>query len=361
MMLSDMGAEVIRVDRIGAQAQTFQTPTRYRLVNRGRRSVAIDLKLPAGIEVLLRLALSADVLIEGFRPGVMERLGLGPEHIRQQNARLVYGRATGWGQSGPLAQSAGHDINYIAVSGTLNAIGRSSSPPTVPLNLIGDFAGGGVYLAYGILCALIERDHSGQGQVVDAAMVDTTASLSTAFFGMDACGQWSDARGDNLLDGGSPWYDVYETSDSKYIAIGAIEPVFYDELVAAIGLGDSNLPDQYDRSGWPAIRERFTEVFKTRTRDDWAALLEGTDACLAPVLTFSEAGEHRHLASRGTLVTRDGVRQPAPAPRFGRSEPSIQGPPPERGEHTRDVLRDWGFNQNEIEVLVRDRTVGDLQ
>lgn len=351
MMLSDMGAEVIRIDRASAPDQGIDIPVPSNVTNRGRRSVVLDLKSPEGVAALKRLAVRADALIEGFRPGVMERLGLGPDDLLAVNPRLVYGRITGWGQEGPLAKAAGHDLNYIALSGMLHAIGPADRP-LPPLNLIGDYGGGAMYLAFGIVCALLERDRSGRGQVVDAAMVDGAASLGAALYGLLDAGLWRDRRAGNLLDGGVPWYDSYETSDGRHVAIGPLEPRFYERLLELLGLTDAALRDR-SKANWPCLRKAFAEAFRMRTRDEWCALLEGTDVCFAPVLSMAEAPRHPHMAARGSFVEMDGVVQPAPAPRFSRSRPAVQGPPPEPGEHTRSVLEDWGFSAEDISRLDR--------
>ncbi len=351
MLLSDMGAEVLRVDRIRPSGLGLAIPPRFDLLNRGRRSIAIDLKKKEGLKIALRLVEQADVLIEGFRPGVAERLGIGPEDCFARNPKLIYGRVSGWGQEGPLARAAGHDINYIALVGALHAIGRAGETPVPPLNLVGDFGGGALYLAFGIVCGLLEASKSGQGQVVDAAMVDAVASLMTVFYGLQAMGIWTDQRGENILDGGAHFYDVYETADGKYVSIGAIEPKFYAELLRLTGLDGEDLPHQMDRTKWPEMHERLRAVFKTKTRDEWCTIMEGTDVCFAPVLSIEEAPNHRHNKTRGTFVEIDGQIQPAPAPRFGRTKPEIQGPPPEPGQHTDEALADWGFAEEEIKKL----------
>jgi alpha-methylacyl-CoA racemase len=358
MMLADMGADVVRVDRMESADLGLGGDPRANLLNRGRRSAAVDLKRPEGVAVVRRLVARADALIEGFRPGVMERLGLGPDECLALNPRLVYGRMTGWGQDGPVARAAGHDINYIALAGVLHAIGRQGAPPTPPLNLVGDFGGGGMYLAFGIACALLEAGRSGRGQVVDAAMVDGAASLATAIFGLRAAALWSDARGENVLDSGAPWYDVYETKDGRHVAIGSIEAKFYRELLRLTGLAGEALPAQHDRAGWTALRARLTRAFREKTRDEWCALMEGSDVCFAPVLTMGEAPAHPHNRARGTFVEVDGVVQPAPAPRFSRSKPAIQGPPAGPGEHTDAVLADWGFAADELAALRRAGAIG---
>jgi alpha-methylacyl-CoA racemase len=351
MMLSDMGAEVLRVDRTEASGLGVKTDPSKDLLNRGRRSVALNLKDPAGVAAALKLVDRADALIEGFRPGVAERLGIGPEDCHARNPKLVYGRMTGWGQAGPLAHAAGHDINYIALSGALHAIGPEGGKPSVPLNLVGDFGGGGMYLAFGIVCALLEARQSGQGQVVDAAMTDGAASLMTMFYGMKAAGLWQDRRGGNLLDGAAPFYDVYETADGRHVAIGSIEPKFYAELLERSGLADAELPHQMDFSRWPETKQRIADAIKTRTRDDWCAEMEGSDVCFAPVLSLDEAPAHPHNAARQTFVAVDGVVQPAPAPRFSRTETAIQAPPAAPGQNTDEALSDWGFSAADIAAL----------
>jgi alpha-methylacyl-CoA racemase len=353
MMLADMGADVLRIDRPADVRAGFGRERRIDVMVRGRRSVTLDLKSPDGVEAALRLAERADALIEGLRPGVMERLGLGPDVLLARNPRIVYGRMTGWGQNGPLAQRAGHDIDYIALTGALHAIGRAGEAPVPPLNLVGDFGGGGMLLAFGIACGLLEARGSGRGQVVDAAMVDGASVLATMFHGMAAAGRWSDTRGTNLLDTGAPWYDTYETRDARHVAVGAIEPQFYAVLLERLGLAAADLPPQNDRAGWPVLRERFAAVFRTRTRDEWVAAFEGTDACFAPVLSFTEARTDPHNLARGAFVESGGIPQPAPAPRFSRTPGAIRGAPPERGEHGRAALADWGLGDAEVEALGR--------
>lgn len=335
MLLSDMGAEVVRVDRPGVPG------LRLAALERGRRSVVLDLRRSEGVEATLQLVEAADVLLEGFRPGVTERLGLGPDVCWERNPTLVYGRMTGWGQDGPWASTAGHDIGYIAVTGALHAMGRAGGPPQVPLNVVGDFGGGALYLVVGVLAALHEASQSGRGQVVDAAIVDGAASLMAGVYGMRGMGAWRDQRGVNLLDTGAPFYDVYETSDGGYLAVGALEPKFYAEFVAMLGLDGADA-DRGDPAGWPALRERIAAVFLSRTRDEWAAAFDGTDACVAPVLGMAEAPDHPQLAARGTFVEVDGTHVPGPAPRFSRTPGAVQGPPVDAGEHTRDALTDWG-------------------
>jgi alpha-methylacyl-CoA racemase len=351
MLLSDMGAEVIRVDRLEPSDLGVPSDPRLNILNRNRRSAALDLKTPQGVAAVKRLVAKADVLVEGFRPGVTERLGLGPDDCLAINPRLVYGRMTGWGQDGPLAGAAGHDINYIALTGALHAIGMKDGPPVPPLNLVGDFGGGALYLAFGIVCALLERGTSGKGQVVDAAMIDGASLLMASVFGAMARGAWRNARGDNILDGGAPWYSVYETKDGKFVAIGSIEGRFYRELLKRTNIDPDSVRPQHDRSGWPQLREKLAAAFRTKTRGEWCAAMEGSDVCFAPVLDPWEAPRHPHLQARGTFVEAFGVLQPAPAPRFSRTSPRITAPPPAPGEHTEQVLLDWGFSRAEIDDL----------
>jgi alpha-methylacyl-CoA racemase len=349
MMLSDMGAEVIRVDRKSAIDLGVEMPRQFNVLNRGRRSIALDLKTPEGIAAVKRIATKCDALIEGFRPGVMERLGLGPDELLRCNSRLVYGRITGWGQTGPIASAAGHDINYISLTGMLHAIGRSG-PPSPPLNLVGDFGGGAMYLAFGVVCALLEARSSGKGQVIDAAMVDGAASLGAALFGLKGAGIWNENRADNILDSGAPWYDVYETADDKYISVGAIEERFFNLLLEKLDLRAPELRDR-DRSNWPRLRTALTEAFRTRTRADWCALMEGSDICFAPVLTMDEAPAHAHMQGRGVFCEIDGVVQPGPAPRFSRTKPEVRSAPAVIGEHTDEILAEFGFSDAEIDRL----------
>jgi alpha-methylacyl-CoA racemase len=350
MVLADMGADVLRVDRAQAVRGGDPAAPPADVLNRGRKSVGVDLKHPDGPAVVLRLVERADALVEGFRPGVAERLGIGPDECLARNPRLVYGRMTGWGQDGPYAAAAGHDVNYIALSGVLHAIGREGQAPVPPLNLVGDFGGGGLLLAFGIVCGLLEARSSGRGQVVDAAMVDGAALLSTMVHGMLASGLWEDRRGVNLLDTGAWFYDVYETGDGRWVSVGALEPQFFAELVRLVGLGD-DLPPQYDRSSWPAMRERLAAAFRTRTMDEWCAVLEGTDACFAPVLSLAEARTHPHNAHRGTFTEVAGVAQPAPAPRFSRTPGAVARPPAHAGQHTGEALEEWGLTGDEVATL----------
>ena len=356
MVLADMGADVLRIDRLPQAVPRDDVPPVGEVLERGRPSVGIDLKRAEGVAAVLRLVDRADALIEGFRPGVMEHLGLGPDVCMARQPRLVYGRVTGWGQDGPLARAAGHDINYIALAGALHPIGRSGQPPVPPVNLVGDFGGGGLLLAFGIVCALVERGRSGRGQIVDAAMVDGAALLSAMIHGMRAIGSWTDERGANLLDTGAPFYDVYETKDGKYISIGAIEPRFYRQLLERTGLANARLPDRMDRDQWPALRERLQTVFKTKTRDEWCAIMEGSDVCFAPVLTPGEAPHHPHLQQRGTFIDVAGVTQPAPAPRFSRTPAAVRRPAGQPGQDTESALAEWGFSAAEITAL-RESTV----
>ena len=339
LLLADLGAEVIRIDRPGGPAGTADPA--HDLLNRGKSAVIVDLRRAGGPETVLRLIERADVVIEGFRPGVTERFGLGPDACLARNPRLVYGRMTGWGQQGPLAHSAGHDIAYIAITGVLDAIGRSDGPPQVPLNLLGDFAGGALYLTVGVLAAVREAARSGRGQVVDAAIVDGTAHLATMIYGMMSAGEWQPGRGRNLLDTGAPFYDVYQTADGAYMAVGPIEAKFYAEFLRLLGLADDELPAQQESGKWDELRAVFARAFARRTRAEWTAVFDGTDACVAPVLSLAEAPEHPHLAKRETFLVRDGVVQPAPAPRFSRT-PGVAGAPAAAGAHSRETLARWG-------------------
>jgi len=351
MLLADAGADVLRVDRAGGTAARSTEEPHWDLLNRSRRSAAVDLRNPEGVALVLDLVVQADALVEGWRPGVAERLGVGPETCLERNPRLVYGRMTGWGQQGPLAQSAGHDIDYIALCGALWSIGRHSEPPVPPLNLVGDFGGGGMLLAFGLLAALLEARSSGRGQVVDAAMVDGAASLMTMTYALHRLGWWREDRGVNFIDTGAPFYEVYETSDGKWFAVGAIEPQFYAELLEVMGLDSEELPAQMDRDRWPEVKERFAEVFRARSRDEWSEIFSGTDACGAPVLSPWEAHVHPHNAERHTFVEVAGVVQPGPAPRFSRTPSRIQRPPPVVGQDTDEVLRAWGIEPVRIARL----------
>lgn len=338
MLISDLGADVIRIDRTGGGGRAA-TPANVE--SRGRRSIALDLKNAEDIETALKLIEKADGLIEGFRPGVMERLGLGPDVALKRNPKLAYGRMTGWGQTGPLSHAAGHDLNYIALTGALGAMGRKGEAPYPPLNLIGDYGGGALYLAFGLLAAIISARNTGEGQVIDVAMTDGAASLTSMFYGMRAMGIWSDERQANLLDGGAPFYDCYETSDAKYVSIGSIEPQFYALLLEKAGLDDPAFQNQMARDQWPELKEKITAVIKTKTRDEWCALMEGTDVCFAPVLSLAEAPQHPHNVARETFVEVEGVTQPAPAPRFSKTPGAIQRPPASPGAHNNEILKDW--------------------
>jgi alpha-methylacyl-CoA racemase len=349
MLLADMGADVLLVDRPGASQLGLKRERWYDVMLRGKRSVTLDLKSARGAQAALELVARADALIEGFRPGVMERLGLGPDVALRKNPQLVYGRMTGWGQDGPLAPRAGHDINYIALAGVLNAFGRKGEAPVPPLNLVGDFGGGGMFLAFGVVSALLEAQRSGRGQVVDAAMVDGAALLAAMFSGFLAARQWSDERGANILDTGAPWYDVYETADGKYVAIGAIEEKFFAELGSRLKLID--LPPQHERQRWPEMRQRLSAAFKAKTRDEWCRVFAGSDACFAPVLSWSEARAHEHSTARSAYVEVGNVPQPAPAPRFSRTVPGVRRAPPERGQGGAQALADWGFDPASVKRL----------
>lgn len=346
MMLSDMGAEVIRVERLAPAAQAPKD-----VLARNRRSIALDLKSPEGVETVLRLVESADALFEGFRPGVTERLGLGPQDCMARNPKLVYGRMTGWGQDGPLAQAAGHDINYIGLAGALHAIGRPGERPVPPLNLVGDFGGGGMLLAFGLVCGLLETQKSGQGQVVDSAMVDGTAALMAMFYTFAAGGGFTDQRGTNLLDGGAHFYDTYETKDGKYISIGSIEPQFYALLIEKTDVDPQRFANQMDPGEWPRMKDELKAVFLTKTQSEWCDIMEGSDVCFAPVLSIFEACEHAHNKARNSYVEIDGVMQQAPAPRFSRTTPQISHGARIPGQDTHAVLKDFGFSSNEIDTL----------
>lgn len=351
MILADLGADVIRVDRAsGASLPGPNHDFRLEIMHRGRRSIAVDLKNEAGAEVILSLVEKADVLIEGFRPGVMERLGLGPDTCLGRNPRLIYGRMTGFGQEGPWAQEVGHDINYVAASGMLSLIGRKNAPPTAPLSLVGDFGGGGMLLVLGVLAALWETARSGKGQVVDAAMVDGASLLGTAFFGFMQTGSWNPERGTNLVDSGAPFYDAYETADNKWVSVGALEPHFYSELLEVMELKPESLPGaQYDQNAWPEMKEIFAQRFRERTREDWVQAAAGKNACLSPVLGVDEAPETEHAKARESFVDVEGIIQPAPAPRFSRTSATVDRPPPLPGEHTTEILEDWGITPEQID------------
>lgn len=352
MMLSDMGAEVIRVERLSGADKAPKD-----VLARNRRSVSLDLKSPAGVEAVLRLIESADALFEGFRPGVTERLGLGPDVALARNPKLVYGRMTGWGQDGPMAHAAGHDINYIGLSGALHAIGRQGERPVPPLNLVGDFGGGGMLLAYGLVCGMLESQRSGKGQVVDAAMVDGSAALMAMFFSFAASGAFTDQRGTNLLDGAAHFYDTYATKDGKYVCIGSIEPQFYALLIEKASLDPQKYAKQMDPSQWPILKADLTEKFLTKTQAEWCAIMEGTDVCFAPVLSIFEAPEHPHNKARNSFMEVDGVMQPAPAPRFSRTSPEISHGARVPGQDTLSVLQDYGFSTDEIKALQADGVV----
>jgi alpha-methylacyl-CoA racemase len=355
MLLADMGADVLLVDRPAASDLGLKRERWMDVMLRGRRSVTLDLKAPGAAEAALELVTRADALIEGFRPGVMERLGLGPEACLARNPKLVYGRMTGWGQDGPLAPRAGHDINYIALAGVLNAFGRKGEAPVPPLNLVGDFGGGGMLLGFGIACALLHAQRTGQGQVVDAAMVEGASLLAAMFSGFLAAGRWSEERGANILDTGAPWYDCYETRDGKHVAVGAIEAKFFAALIERLCL--ENVPPQHERARWPEMRAMFAQAFKQKTRDEWSAVFEGSDACVAPVLSFSEARRHPHNVARASFITRANVEQPAPAPRFSTTPAAVRRDPPERGAGGREALAEWGLDDAAIARL-RARGLG---
>jgi alpha-methylacyl-CoA racemase len=354
MILADFGAEVVRVDRIGAWS--------FDRLSRGKRSIEVDMKKPEGVEVVLRLADKADVLIEPFRPGVAEHLGIGPSVVLERNPALVYARMTGWGQDGPYATMAGHDINYVAISGALSLIGRQGERPLPPVNLLGDFAGGGMLCAMGILLALIERSRSGNGQIVDAAMVDGAAYLASCVFLFRAAGWWNEERGMNMLDTGAHFYETYETRDHKYVAVGALEPQFYAALLKGLNVDPATLPDQHDRASWPSMKERFAAIFATRTRDEWCTVFDRTDACVAPVLELDEVGDHPHNQARRMLVQDErGGRQPGPAPRLSRTPGAVSGPVPEPGQHTMEILTEEGFTEQEIKQLRERGAIGAKQ
>ncbi|MBI4984815.1 MAG: CoA transferase [Rhodocyclales bacterium] len=351
MLFADMGAEVIRIDRKEAPGDSaFDTLKSYGFLNRGRRSLALDLKKPQAVAAMQKLVASADALIEGFRPGVMERLGLGPDACLATNPKLVYGRITGWGQTGPLAPTAGHDINYIGLTGALHAIGKKEAP-VPPLNVVGDFGGGAMFLAFGVVCALLEAKTSGKGQVIDAAMTDGAALLMAMQYSFKAAGHWSNEREANLLDGGAPFYGTYQCGDGKWLAVGPIEPQFHELMLAKLELPAHEFAARWDAASWPRLRAKLDAAFRAKSRDDWCTLFAGSDACVTPVLDLDEAPRHPHNVARRTFVEHAGITQPAPAPRYSRSTPEIARPAPERGEHNEAVLRDWGFAAADIDAL----------
>jgi alpha-methylacyl-CoA racemase len=364
MLLSDMGAEVIRVDRammVGQDTDRDGNDARFNLLARGRRNIAVDLKHPAAVDAVLRLIDRADALLEGFRPGVMERLGLGPDLCLARNPKLVYGRMTGWGQDGPIARTAGHDINYIALSGVLHSIGEAGGPPVPPLNLVGDFGGGALYLAMGVLAGIISARSTGRGQVIDCSMVEGSASLMMMMYGALASGAWTEERGHNRTDGGAHYYRVYETKDGEYVSVGAIEPQFYALLLQHTGLEGADLPPQTDRAHWPGMQQRLTRIFKEKTRAEWTEIMQQTDICFAPVLRMSEALSHPHNVHRRSFVEVDGIPQPGPAPRFVGTPTRVQRPPARVGEHTEAILKDWGFSADEIADLHRSGAVASAK
>ncbi|HYM03025.1 MAG TPA: CaiB/BaiF CoA-transferase family protein [Stellaceae bacterium] len=358
MLMADLGATVLRIDRQQPSGLGLPSQTRFNLMNRSRHAIAVDLKRPEGVQLVLRLVGAADAIIEGFRPGVMERLGLGPDACLARNPKLVFGRMTGWGQEGPLAQAAGHDLNYIALAGVAHSIGRAGQPPTPPLNLIGDFGGGALYLAFGVACALLEAQRSGKGQVVDAAMVDGAASLMTLFYALYAAGNFTLTRGENVLDSGAFFYDVYECADGKFISLASIEDKFLEEFLGRMEIDPRDMPPKMERRRWPEAKAKLAARFKTRTRDEWCRTLEGTDACFAPVLSLAEAPTHPHNLARGTFVEVDGVVQPAPAPRFSRTPAGKPTPPEEPGARGNASLSQWGFGEAEIAALKRSGVLG---
>ncbi len=357
-LLSDMGAQVIRVDRTAPSGLGIsgKNPA-FDVLGRGRKSISVNLKNADGVEAVLRLVEQADALVEGFRPGVAERLGLGPDVCLSRNKKLVYGRMTGWGQDGPISHAAGHDINYIALSGVLYACGTKDSGPVPPLNLTGDFGGGAMFLAFGLMAALWEAQRSGKGQVVDTSMLEGSAYLMLPIYGMHGSGYWTDERGANILDTGAPFYSTYETKDGKHISVGSIEPKFYKELLEKSGMDTMNLPAQMDRENWPAMKETYAKVFKQKTRDEWSEIMEGSDICFAPVLSMSEAPSHPQNVARDSFIDVLGVTQPGPAPKFSRTKAAIQGPPPSLGQDTEEGLAEWGFSREEIATLVASGAV----
>ncbi|QFU77424.1 CoA transferase [Halioglobus maricola] len=353
MSLADMGAEVIRVERPGGGLfADQQTNPNLDVLNRGKRCICIDLKNPDGVAAALRLIDQADAVLEGNRPGVMERLGLGPDVCLERNPRLVYGRMTGWGQQGPMANEVGHDLNYVALSGALHGMGRAGEKPAIPLNLVGDFGGGGMLLAYGIVCALLEAKTSGKGQVVDAAMIDGAASLMAATFAANQVGFWTDERGTNVLDSGAHFYEVYETADGKYITIAAVEPQFYAALLERLGEDSTGLENQWDMAAWPALKQTLDDIFKRKTRDEWDAFFDGADICYAPVLSMAEVRHHPHHKARETFADDGETWQPNPAPRFSRTPGEIARPPASNGQHSREILEQFGFDASEQEAVI---------
>jgi len=357
MLLADMGAEVVRVDRSDGKGNPIERESSFQVMHRNRRSVCMDLKKPEAVAALLKMCQSADALLEGFRPGVMERLGLGPEQCLEANPKLVYGRMTGWGQDGPMSQTAGHDINYVALSGVLGMLGRGDERPLPPLNIIGDMGGGGLLLAFGMVCALLESRNSGQGQVVDAAMVEGSALMASGVFGLRPAGWWHDQRGVNMLDGGAPFYEVYETLDGGFVAVGAIESQFYAALLKGLDLDATDLPHQMDMKSWPSMKRRFSKIFLSRSREEWTRIFEGTDACVSPVLSLTEAAVHPHNTAREVYADPDGVLQAMPAPKFSRTQPEMYLPPPGPGQHTDAVLKDYGFGADEVAALRRSGAI----
>lgn len=360
MSLADMGANVIRVERPGGTDFSNAQEPRLDFLNRGKRCICVNLKEPEGVATVLQLLEKADGLLEGNRPGVMERLGLGPNVCLEKNPALVYGRMTGWGQEGPMAQVAGHDLNYVALAGALHPIGRAGEKPAIPLNLVGDFGGGGLMLAYGMVCALLEAKSSGKGQVVDAAMIDGAATLMASTFAASQVGFWREERGTNLLDGGAHFYEVYETADNKYISLGAIEPQFYAALLETLGEDAKHFQNQWDMDNWPAMQEQMSEIIKRKTRDEWDAVFDGVDVCYAPVLAMSEVRHHPHHQARGTFIDDGEYWQPAPAPRFSRTKAELQGPSARLGQHSEDILREFGFSEVDIKKKLASRAVVGL-
>ncbi len=357
MSLADMGANVIRVERPGGTDFSNAQEPRLDFLNRGKRCICVNLKEPEGVATVLQLLEKADGLLEGNRPGVMERLGLGPDVCLEKNPALVYGRMTGWGQEGPMAKVAGHDLNYVALAGALHPIGRAGEKPAIPLNLVGDFGGGGLMLAYGMVCALLEAKSSGKGQVVDAAMIDGAATLMASTFAASQVGFWREERGTNLLDGGAHFYEVYETADNKYISLGAIEPQFYAALLETLGEDAKHFQNQWDMDNWPAMQEQMSEIIKRKTRDEWDAVFDGVDVCYAPVLAMSEVRHHPHHQARGTFIDDGEYWQPAPAPRFSRTKAELQGPSARLGQHSEDILREFGFSETDIKKKMASKVV----